>query len=172
MASVAFVKFTGVDDLLAEHGPDATADALHEVVTAVQQAAEEEAVTFLASDIDENGGKIILTAGVPVARDDDEGRVLRAPRARSSTQPLALPVRIGVNRGHVFAGDIGTEFRAHVHRDGRHREPRGPADGRRAPRRGLRHRRRARPRPHAVRDRRARAVLREGQVAARAGVRR
>jgi len=71
MASVAFVKFQGVDDYLAERGPEATADALHEVVTTVQHAADAESVTFLASDIDENGGKIILTAGVPVAREDD-----------------------------------------------------------------------------------------------------
>jgi class 3 adenylate cyclase/tetratricopeptide (TPR) repeat protein len=110
MASVAFVKFTGVDDYLAEHGPEATADALDEVVTTVQQAADAESVTFLASDIDENGGKIILTAGVPIAREDDEGRVLRAA-LQIVAQPLALPVRIGVNRGHVFAGDIGTAFR-------------------------------------------------------------
>lgn len=110
MASVAFVKFQGVDDFLAERGADATAEALHEVVSAVQLAADAEAVTFLASDIDENGGKIILTAGVPVARDDDEGRVLRAA-CHIAGLPLPLPVRIGVNRGHVFAGDIGTEFR-------------------------------------------------------------
>ena len=110
MASVAFVKFSGLDDYLAEHGPDATADALHEIVTTVQHAADAEDVTFLASDIDENGGKIILTAGVPVAREDDEGRVLRAA-CEIVSKPLALKVRIGVNRGHVFAGDIGTEFR-------------------------------------------------------------
>src|SRR5260221_5257344 len=110
MARVAFVKFAGVDDYLAEHGPDATADALHDIVSTVQHAADAEEVTFLASDVDENGGKIILTAGVPVARDDDEGRVLRAA-CQIVAQPLALPVRVGVNRGHVFAGDIGTEFR-------------------------------------------------------------
>ena len=110
IASVAFVKFTGLDDFLAEHGPEATAGALHDVVSTVQHAADAESVTFLASDTDENGGKIILTAGVPVARDDDEGRVLRAA-CQIVARPLALPVRVGVNRGHVFAGDIGTEFR-------------------------------------------------------------
>src|SRR5436190_1675362 len=47
MASVAFVKFAGVDDYLAEHGPDATAGALHDIVTTVQRAADAEEVTFL-----------------------------------------------------------------------------------------------------------------------------
>jgi len=109
-ASVAFLKFQGVDDLLAAKGPDETADALDIFVRAVQSAAKDEAVTFLASDIDANGGKIILTTGVPIAQDDDEGRVLRAARVIID-QALPLSVRIGVNSGHVFAGAIGTEFR-------------------------------------------------------------
>ena len=110
LASVGFVKFQGVDDLLKAEGPDATAAALDAVVTTVQRAADSESVTFLASDIDANGGKVILVTGVPSAQEDDEGRMLRVARAIVE-QPLALPVRIGVNRGHVFSGDIGTSFR-------------------------------------------------------------
>ena len=80
------------------------------MVRTVQDAADAEQVTFLASDIDANGGKIILTAGVPIAQEDDEGRILRAAR-RILERPLPLPVRVGVNRGHVFSGDIGTDVR-------------------------------------------------------------
>ena len=109
-ASVAFVKFQGVDDLLLSSGPDATAVALDSVVNAIEGSADAEQVTFLASDIDANGGKIILVSGVPIAQEDDEGRILRSVR-RLAEQPLPLPVRIGVNRGHVFVGDVGTEFR-------------------------------------------------------------
>ncbi len=110
LASVAFVKFQGVDDLLVSEGPDRTAAALDAVVRSVQDAADSELVTFLASDIDANGGKVILTTGVPVTLEDDEGRLLRAAR-RIVEAPHPLPIRIGVNRGHVFAGDIGTEYR-------------------------------------------------------------
>jgi class 3 adenylate cyclase/tetratricopeptide (TPR) repeat protein len=110
LASVGFVKFQGTDDHLASHGADATAAALDELVTATQQAADAEGVTFLASDIDANGGKLILVAGVPTARDDDEGRMLRAARAILD-RTFAVPVKIGVNRGHVFAGDVGAPFR-------------------------------------------------------------
>ncbi|MGO9854064.1 MAG: adenylate/guanylate cyclase domain-containing protein [Acidimicrobiales bacterium] len=110
VASVAFVKFQGVDDLLASDGPDRTAAALDTVVRTVQDAADSESVTFLASDIDANGGKIILITGVPATLEDDEGRLLRAAR-RIAEAPHPLPVRIGVNRGHVFAGDIGTAYR-------------------------------------------------------------
>ncbi|MDP9335519.1 MAG: adenylate/guanylate cyclase domain-containing protein, partial [Actinomycetota bacterium] len=110
VASIGFVKFQGVDDYLATYGSDATAEALNEIVTCVQHAVDEERVTFLASDIDANGGKIILVAGVPLAQDDDEGRMLRTARTIVERE-FAIPVRIGVNRGHVFAGEIGTEFR-------------------------------------------------------------
>ena len=51
------------------------------MISTVQRAVEAEAVTFLATDLDSDGGKVILVAGVPVAREDDEGRMLRAARA-------------------------------------------------------------------------------------------
>ncbi len=110
LATVAFLKYKGVDDLLVGEGPEATALVLDETVTAVQAAVDEERVTFLASDLDDNGGKIILVTGVPTTGDDDEGRMLRALRAIAD-HPLRLGLQIGVNRGHVFAGEIGAEFR-------------------------------------------------------------
>jgi class 3 adenylate cyclase/tetratricopeptide (TPR) repeat protein len=110
LASVGFVKFAGTDDLIRSEGPEAVAHALDGIVRSVQAVAEREAVTFLASDVDANGGKVILTTGVPTTQEDDEGRILRAARSVIE-QPHRLPVRIGVNRGHVFAGDIGTEYR-------------------------------------------------------------
>jgi hypothetical protein len=73
--------------------------------------ADAEAVTFLATDIDADGGKIILASGVPTARDDDEGRALRVARTIMDA-PHRLRLRIGIHRGHVFSGEIGTTFRA------------------------------------------------------------
>jgi len=110
MASIGFVRFQGVDELLADDGPDATAEALDEVISTVQSAAEAEDVTFLATDIDADGGKIILATGVPSAREDDEGRILRTARAVLDAQ-LGLPIQIGINRDHVFAGDVGSPTR-------------------------------------------------------------
>jgi class 3 adenylate cyclase/tetratricopeptide (TPR) repeat protein len=110
LASVGFVKFMGTDDLIEAEGPAAVADALDAIVQTVQYAADREAVTFLGTDIDANGGKVLLTSGVPATQEDDEGRLLRAARTVIE-QKLPLPVRIGINRGHVFAGDIGTDYR-------------------------------------------------------------
>lgn len=110
MATIAFVKYRGLDQLLATQGPAVTADGLHETLEAVQTAVESEDVTFLATDIDDDGGKIILATGVPRTGEDEEGRMLRAVRRIVDT-PLPFTIRVGINRGHVFAGDIGTEFR-------------------------------------------------------------
>jgi class 3 adenylate cyclase/tetratricopeptide (TPR) repeat protein len=110
LASIGFVKFGEVDDLIEAEGPGAAAVALDTVVRTVQRAVDLESVTFLSSDIYANGGKITLTTGVPTAQEDDEGRLLRAVRTLMD-DPQPLPISVGVNRGHVFAGDIGTTHR-------------------------------------------------------------
>jgi class 3 adenylate cyclase len=109
-ATVAFVHFDGTDALLEEQGADAVASALDHLVRDVQRAVDEHGVCFLGSDIDADGGKLILTAGVPKVLGDDEERMLLALRAIIDSE-TAVPIRIGVNRGHVFAGDIGPSYR-------------------------------------------------------------
>ncbi len=108
--TIAFVRFGGTDDMLRNDGAQRTAQALDALVTAAQAAVEEHGISFLGSDIDRDGGKIILSAGAPHATANDEEAILRAARSIVSSDH-GLPVRIGINRGHVFAGDVGPEYR-------------------------------------------------------------
>ena len=108
--SVAFIHFDETDELLAREGPGVLADELHELVRDTQAAADEYGVCFLASDADADGGKLILTAGAPRAMGDDEERMLLALR-RIIEPTRKIGVRIGVNRGNVFAGDVGPIYR-------------------------------------------------------------
>jgi class 3 adenylate cyclase len=109
-AAIAFLRFQGVDEVIERDGPAAAAEALEALVRTVQRAAEEHSVTFLESDIDTNGGKIILIAGAPHTAGDDEQRLLRAVRSIVDASP-PLPVHVGVSRGRVFAGQVGSDFR-------------------------------------------------------------
>jgi class 3 adenylate cyclase/tetratricopeptide (TPR) repeat protein len=108
--AIAFIKFSGSDALIAERGAPEAAHALHAIVSCVQAAAEEQDVAFLASDVDSDGGKLILSAGAPKATGNDEERMLLALRKIASTS-LPLAIRIGTHRGAVFAGDIGPAYR-------------------------------------------------------------
>ena len=109
-AAIGFLRFSGTDELIATQGPAAAAEALDELARTVQGAADRHGVTFLESDIDRDGGRIILVAGAPQTREDDEERLLRTLRAVVDAGP-PLPVRAGASRGRVFAGQVGAPFR-------------------------------------------------------------
>jgi len=108
--AVAFVQFSGTDDLLAQAGPAELAEALDECVRNVQEAAHRHGVTFFETDINRDGGKIMLVAGAPVSGGENEERMLLATRLVLD-RPGRLAMRIGVNCGPVFSGDFGPEFR-------------------------------------------------------------
>ena len=109
-AAVAFLHYQGVDDIIASDGAEVAAQRLDALVRAVQEAVDERSVTFMATDIATNGGKIILTAGVPTTTGRDEEEMLLALRQVISDRP-ALPVSVGVSWGRIFAGEVGTRYR-------------------------------------------------------------
>ncbi len=104
--SIAFIKFSGTDALLAGPGPDALAEALHRTVSIVEEALEPEGISLLATDLDSDGGKFFLGSGIPRAFEDNEGRMLRALR-RIADADSPLTLQLGINRGHVFAAEVG-----------------------------------------------------------------
>jgi class 3 adenylate cyclase/tetratricopeptide (TPR) repeat protein len=108
--SVAFVEFSGADRLLAADGTDAVAAALQQVVALAQDAAHANDVTFLGTDINADGGKIMLVAGAPRSTRRDETHLLQAVRAVLA-RPGALRLRAGAHAGRAFAGDLGPEYR-------------------------------------------------------------
>ncbi|WP_336921942.1 adenylate/guanylate cyclase domain-containing protein [Aquipuribacter sp. SD81] len=108
--AVAFVGLTGTDDLSRDRGASAVADALDQCVRVVQRACAEHDVTFLETDIARDGGKVMLVSGAPRSSGHDEERMLLAVRAVMDGAGV-LPLRIGVNRGHVFTGGFGPAFR-------------------------------------------------------------
>jgi class 3 adenylate cyclase/tetratricopeptide (TPR) repeat protein len=109
-ATVAFIEFSGTDDLLRREGPAALTAAVTHFVDACQDAAMDNDVTMLSSDVYENGGKVIMISGAPRSAGDDDARVLSATRQVIDSAGV-LELRAGVNRGRIVAGDYGTSYR-------------------------------------------------------------
>ncbi len=108
--TTGFVKFSGVDKLLAQEGPDAACAALDESVRAAQDAAAGNGVAFLATDVDADGARVMLGSGAPRSFGDDEERMLATGRALIEAR-TALAVRFGASSGRTFAGDYGPPHR-------------------------------------------------------------
>jgi predicted ATPase/class 3 adenylate cyclase len=108
-ATAAFVKYSGTDELVERL--DEAASSLGELADVVSSETHERRITWLESDIDRNGGKLYLVAGAPASEGDEEERMLRALRAIVDAG-VAPPIAVGVNRGPVLAGPIGSEARS------------------------------------------------------------
>jgi class 3 adenylate cyclase/tetratricopeptide (TPR) repeat protein len=108
--TVAFLHFDGTDARLTTHGVSAVAADLDALVRQVQQSADKHGVCLLGTDVDHDGGKIILVAGAPTATGEDEQSMLLVLREVLEAE-TAVPVRIGVNAGPVFVGSVGPHYR-------------------------------------------------------------
>ncbi|MFZ1994770.1 MAG: adenylate/guanylate cyclase domain-containing protein [Solirubrobacteraceae bacterium] len=109
-AAVGFLRFSGVDRLLAEHGPAATQTALDHVITTLQSAAAANEVTYIGADIGADGGKVLLSAGTPRRVGRDEDRMIATLRSALDAAGQ-LPLGAGATSGRVFSGDYGPAYR-------------------------------------------------------------
>jgi class 3 adenylate cyclase/tetratricopeptide (TPR) repeat protein len=108
--AVAFLRFDGTDTLLAEDGEDVLTTAVDEVLRNVQEAAAAHDISFLDTDVDVNGGKILLVGGAPRSAGDDTDRLLTAV-CETVDRAGRLPLQAGISHGRVFTGDTGSPSR-------------------------------------------------------------
>lgn len=109
--TIGFVHVFGLDDLIADAGPEAVLERLDRLVRVVEKGTGDAGLCLISSDIAGDGTKLILTAGAPDAVEDGEGRMLSVVGAvLDEIDDLGL--HAGVNAGHVFAGEVGAPFRA------------------------------------------------------------
>jgi class 3 adenylate cyclase/tetratricopeptide (TPR) repeat protein len=108
--AVAFLRFDGTDTVLAEEGAEVVTAAVDEVVINVQKATAAHEVSFLDTDVDVNGGKILLVGGAPSSAGDDTDRLLTAV-SETVNRAGRLPLQAGISHGRVFTGDTGSPSR-------------------------------------------------------------
>ena len=109
-ATVSFVEFGRFDEMLERDGAEVTGERLHELVAYAQAAADEQKICLIDSDVSGGSGKLRFTAGAPRVVGDDEERMLLTMRSVLHAD-TPFPIRIGVNRGPVFTGEIGPPYR-------------------------------------------------------------
>jgi class 3 adenylate cyclase/tetratricopeptide (TPR) repeat protein len=108
--AVAFIRFDGTDSVLVEDGAAMLTAAVDEALRNVQEATAAHGVSFLDTDVDVDGGKILLVGGAPSSAGDDTDRLLTAVyEAMDRAGRLAL--RAGISHGRVFTGDTGSPTR-------------------------------------------------------------
>jgi len=108
--AVAFLRFDGTDTVLAEDGAEVLTTVVDEVLRNVQEAAVAHDVSFLDTDVDVNGGKILLVGGAPSSAGDDTDRLLTAV-CETVNRAGRLPLQAGISQGRVFTGDTGSPTR-------------------------------------------------------------
>lgn len=108
--TVAFVKLSQTNGVIAAGGPEALLERIDTLTETVADACSTYGVTWLESDIDVDAVKLYVTGGAPASSGQDEEGMLRALRDIVAAD-VGLPLRAGVNRGHVFTGDIGSATR-------------------------------------------------------------
>lgn len=109
-ATVAFLQYLGCDALLATEGPAALHTALHALLDRVVAEAERYGVTLICTDVGPDGGKLMLATGAPDADEHDAEAMLRFGLAVLGERSM-LPLRMGVNRGAVYGGLVGSPDR-------------------------------------------------------------
>ncbi len=111
--SIAFINILGVNELLAEHGPETLLNELQHFLSCVVQLAEQYSGFLVGNDIYSHGLKLILIFGAPVAHEQDSTNALRLSlelNRELARLNLHLNCRIGINSGFVFAGDVGPPY--------------------------------------------------------------
>jgi class 3 adenylate cyclase/tetratricopeptide (TPR) repeat protein len=103
--AMAFIRLNGTDELLEAYGIDETHRILAELSEIVDDCAAEHDVCWLETQAEANSVRWTLVAGASKATERDAERLLRVVRRIADRSPR--PLRIGVNLGVVYVGDMG-----------------------------------------------------------------
>ena len=112
--SIVFVNILGINEIIASRGPDVAVEQLQSYAAMLTRLAARHRGFVVSSDIATRGSKLIVTFGAPVAHEYAAANAARFALdliAGLRDSRLDLRHRIGVNGGHIFAGEVGPPFR-------------------------------------------------------------
>jgi class 3 adenylate cyclase/tetratricopeptide (TPR) repeat protein len=112
--AIVFVNILGLSELIERDGPEGALEQLQNYVSMLTLLSEKHRGFVVSSDIATKGSKLVLTFGAPIAHEyaaTNAARFALDLNAWLRDSRLGLQHRIGVNGGHVFAGEVGPAFR-------------------------------------------------------------
>jgi len=110
IASIGFVMVSGVHELLDKSGGQVVAGHLGEVIDHTVDACRRFGASLLHSDIANDGAKLVIAAGAPITMGYDEDALLQVALAITELDS-PFDIRVGAQRGRVFAGYLGSIHR-------------------------------------------------------------
>jgi class 3 adenylate cyclase/tetratricopeptide (TPR) repeat protein len=121
--TVLFAQIDGLTALVEGLPPAEAAAAVDTILSPIQAAIQQYGGLINKIDLGEQGEKLLAIFGAPTALEDHAERAARAALALqaalhqaheagdSSTKHPALALRVGLNTGNVFAGNVGADDR-------------------------------------------------------------
>jgi class 3 adenylate cyclase/tetratricopeptide (TPR) repeat protein len=109
-----FINLLGASSLLETEGDGQALAQVDTYVKLLMAVLERNGGFLAASDVAEDGDKLIALFGAPVSHEREEAAAVRSAwelQAELKTSDLSLRQRIGINSGFVFAGEIGSRRR-------------------------------------------------------------
>jgi class 3 adenylate cyclase/tetratricopeptide (TPR) repeat protein len=111
---IVFVNILGLSAVIEQAGVDVAVEQLQAYAAMLTRLATKHRGFVVSSDIATSGSKLIVTFGTPVAHEYAPANAARFALdliAGLRDSGLALQHKIGLNSGHVFAGEVGPPFR-------------------------------------------------------------
>ena len=109
LVTVGFVMVQGLEAAMRAGGPE-FADVIGFGIDSIVSACDAAGVTVLHTDIAPDGIKFVLCAGAPLTSGNTSDALLTAA-LQIAAIPTPFAVRVGVQRGRVFAGFLGSPYR-------------------------------------------------------------
>lgn len=109
--TIVFIYILRSSELLASSGEAETLRQVNDYMNFVFDGIQKYGGYLITSDVSEHGDKLLITFGAPISCENQEENAVRFACELNETLDnsyLFLKHQIGINTGHVFAGEIGS----------------------------------------------------------------
>lgn len=109
--TIVFIYILHSSELLASSGEAETLRQLNDYMNFVLDGIEKYGGHLITSDVSEHGDKLLIAFGAPMSCENQEENAVRFAcelNQNVENSYLYLKHQIGINTGHIFAGEIGS----------------------------------------------------------------